>query len=119
MRDYVRTGRWEAAGDRGTRSLQGRAPLQVGGGALEGAYVEHELHGRDAGGVEIHRLVERRRGLPVSKRGHTVWDEGAGQLTGVQRAVQGRARLQIEGRARGRAHREHLAHVRDAGGIEA
>ena len=38
VRDYVRTGRREAAGDRGTRSLQGRAPLQVGGGALEGAY---------------------------------------------------------------------------------
>eukprot|EP00964_Phaeocystis_antarctica_P115594 scaffold79541_cov42-Phaeocystis_antarctica.AAC.1 len=33
--------------------------------------------------------------------------------------VQGRARLQIGGRARGGAHVEDLVHVRDAGGVEA
>eukprot|EP00964_Phaeocystis_antarctica_P080635 scaffold50376_cov38-Phaeocystis_antarctica.AAC.1 len=33
--------------------------------------------------------------------------------------VQWRTRLQIEGRARGGAHVEHLLHARDAGGVEA
>ena len=34
-------------------------------------------------------------------------------------SVQGRARLQIGGGPRGGAHVEHLAHVGDAGGVEA
>eukprot|EP00964_Phaeocystis_antarctica_P125261 scaffold88885_cov49-Phaeocystis_antarctica.AAC.3 len=33
--------------------------------------------------------------------------------------AQARARLQIRSRARGGAHFEHAAHVRDAGGVEA
>ena len=35
------------------------------------------------------------------------------------RSVQERARLQIGSKARGGAHREHAAHVRDAGGVPA
>eukprot|EP00964_Phaeocystis_antarctica_P103349 scaffold68639_cov42-Phaeocystis_antarctica.AAC.1 len=43
--------------------------------------------------------------------------EAAGD--GGARSVQGRARLQIGSRARRGAHVEHVAHVRDAGGVEA
>ena len=64
-----RPGRREAAGDRGARSVQERARLQVGGGAWGGAHLEHAVHGRDAGGVEAQWLVERRRVLPRVERG--------------------------------------------------
>ena len=53
------TGRPEVAGDRGARSVQGRARLQIANRARGGAHVEHAAHGRDAGGVEAQRLVER------------------------------------------------------------
>ena len=43
--------------------------------------------------------------------------EAAGD--GGARSVQERARLQIQGRARGGAHLEHVFHVVDAGGVEA
>ena len=91
VRDDVRAGRREAAGDRGARSVQGRARLQTGGRARRGAHVEHPFHGRDAGGVEVQRLVERRRALPrVEGRVCTV------RGNGVQRAME--ARLQIRDR---------------------
>ena len=60
-----------------------------------------------------------------SKGEHTVREEvqstGRPEAAGDRRArgMQGRARLQIGGRARGGAHGEHVAHVCDAGGIEA
>ena len=57
-----------AAGDRDARSVQGRARLQIRGRARGGAHAEHVDHGRDAGGVEAERLVERRRALPSRKR---------------------------------------------------
>eukprot|EP00964_Phaeocystis_antarctica_P149893 scaffold117165_cov54-Phaeocystis_antarctica.AAC.2 len=63
MRGEVQTGRPEVAGDRGARNVQGRARLQIGSRAQEGAHPEHEGHGCDAGGVEAQRLVERRRVL--------------------------------------------------------
>ena len=57
-----------------------------------------------------------------SNGGHTVrgevwpgWREAAGDRGA--RGVQGRARLQVWGRARGGAHVEHLPHVCDAGGV--
>ena len=43
--------------------------------------------------------------------------EAAGD--GGARSVQGRARLQIRGRARGGAHVEHVAYLSDFGGVEA
>eukprot|EP00964_Phaeocystis_antarctica_P067084 scaffold40596_cov57-Phaeocystis_antarctica.AAC.1 len=60
-----------------------------------------------------------------SKGGHAVWGEG--QRPGRReaagnrgaRSVQGRDRLQIGGRARGGAHREHAGHGCDVGGVEA
>eukprot|EP00964_Phaeocystis_antarctica_P103862 scaffold69098_cov54-Phaeocystis_antarctica.AAC.4 len=56
VRGGVQAGRREAAGDRGTHSVRGRARLQVGDRARGGAHVEHVSHGRDAGGVEAQRL---------------------------------------------------------------
>ena len=50
-----------AAGDGGASSVQGRARLQIGGRAREGAHPEHVAHVCDAGGVEAQRLVERPR----------------------------------------------------------
>ena len=50
-------------------------------------------------------------------------EERAGRLEvagdGGTSSVQGWARLQVAGRARGGAHAEHIAHVGDAGGVEA
>ena len=59
VRGEVQVGRREAAGDRGARSVQGRARLQIGGRAWGGAHVEDVVHVRDAGGVKAQRLVER------------------------------------------------------------
>ena len=68
MRGEVQTGRPEVAGDRGARSVQGRARLQIGSRARGGAHPEYLAHVRDAGSVEAQRLVERRRGLPRVER---------------------------------------------------
>ena len=59
-----------------------------------------------------------------STGGHSVWGEvcpGRWEVAGDHgaRSVQGRARLQIRGRAWGGAHVEHVVHVRDFGGVEA
>eukprot|EP00964_Phaeocystis_antarctica_P017161 scaffold9465_cov50-Phaeocystis_antarctica.AAC.3 len=59
-----------------------------------------------------------------SKGGHTVRGEVRTGRSGRRWATAGhaacrRARLQIWGRARGRAHEEHVEHARDAGGVEA
>ena len=69
MRGEVRAVRWEAAGNRGASSVQGRARLQIQGRARERAHDEHALHACDAGGVEAERLVEHRRALPSQKEG--------------------------------------------------
>eukprot|EP00964_Phaeocystis_antarctica_P045214 scaffold26017_cov39-Phaeocystis_antarctica.AAC.1 len=88
VRGEVWAGRREATGDRGTRSVQGRARLQIGGRARGGAHVEHVGHGCDAGGVEAQRLVERRRGLPrVERRAY-----GAGRAAGWEAGGGGRLR---------------------------
>eukprot|EP00964_Phaeocystis_antarctica_P119843 scaffold83602_cov48-Phaeocystis_antarctica.AAC.2 len=109
---------------RRTQRVQGSARLQIGGRARGGAHVEHGKHGCDARGVEAQRLVERRRVLPrVERRAY-----GAGRGAGLEAGGGGRSRckqgagrdrLQIGGRARGRAHPEHGVHVCDAGGVEA
>ena len=44
MRGEVQTGRPEVAADRGARSVQGWARLQIGSRARGGAHVEHEAH---------------------------------------------------------------------------
>ena len=60
--------------------------------------------------------VERRACGAVRAAG---WEAGGWRATAAASSVQGRARLQIGGRARGGAHVEHLAHGCDAGGVEA
>jgi len=55
----IHVGGQQAVDDRGARSVQGRARLQIEGGSRGGAHVEHEAHVRDAGGAEAQRLVER------------------------------------------------------------
>ena len=88
MLGEVRAGRREEASDRGARSVQGRARLQIGSRARGGAHEEHGAHVRDAGGVEAQRLVERRRALPrVERRAY-----GAGRGTGRVAGGGGRPR---------------------------
>ena len=82
VRGGVRAGRREAVGDRGARSMRGRARLQTGGRARGGAHPEHVLHVRDAGGVEAQRLVERRRVLPRVERRACGAERGAGRVAG-------------------------------------
>ena len=116
----------QVVGDRGASGVQGRARLQIGSRARGGAHDEHVGHGCDAGGVEADRLVERRCPLPrVERRAYDTGrssgrEAGVGERPRCKRcALQGRARLQTGGRARGGAHPEHAVHVRNAGGVEA
>ena len=90
MRDDVRARRWEAAGDRGASSVQGRARLQIGGRARRGAHVEHAVHVRDAGGIKAQRLVERRK-LPRVERRVFGAGRGCGPGGGRRRATAGHA----------------------------
>ena len=59
MGSEVQAGRREAASDRGARSVQARARLQIESRARGGAHRKHVAHVCDAGGVEAQRLVER------------------------------------------------------------
>ena len=51
-------------------------------------------------------------------RGEVCGLGGGGRRRGTQRAGEG-STAHIQGRAAGGAHREHVAHVRDAGRVEA
>ena len=52
------------------RHARGKGPTQgLGAKGTRGEHVEHEEHGRDAGGVEAQRLVEGRRELPSRREG--------------------------------------------------
>ena len=85
---YPLAGAREAAGDRGARSVQARARLQIRGKARGGAHPEHVVHVRDAGGVEAQRLVERRRLLPrVERRAYAVARQAGGQRVTAVHAV--------------------------------
>ena len=57
VRGEVRLWSREAVGDRGARSAQGRARLQIRGSSRGGAHIEHEGHARDAGGVPIGKVL--------------------------------------------------------------
>ena len=109
-----------------------RARLQIGSRT---AHVEHASHVRDAGRCEADPLVEGRCALP--RRSHTLVASGGHKVCGERaagcglREVRGGRRLgscrgcseerdcRLGGRTRGGAHPEHVAHVRDAGRIEA
>ena len=88
--------------------------------ARGGAHPKHGARVRDAGHVEVQRLVERRRGLPShngADRGRYPGQEARGRGGG------GGARSMHEGTGwtlgTAEAHVKHLAHVRDAGHVEA
>ena len=63
-----RVGRREGVGRRRRERHARQARLKAGGQGTGRAHVKHLVHGRDAGGVEAQRLVERIRVLP-SRRG--------------------------------------------------
>ena len=87
-----------AVGNRGARSVQGRARLQIWGRAWGGAHIEHVAHVCDAGGVEAQRLVEHLRALPSRKVGMRCGVEVCG--SGDERAVRGGCSHRMQARAR-------------------
>eukprot|EP00964_Phaeocystis_antarctica_P061666 scaffold36871_cov49-Phaeocystis_antarctica.AAC.1 len=104
-------------------ACRGGLDCRFGARQRGGVHLEHGAHGRDAGGVEAQRLVERLRFLP--ERGYAVRGEvqstgraGDGRRPRDTQRAWGGARLQVGGRARGGAHDEHVLHVRDAGRVE-
>ena len=126
-------GRREAVSvHRGGQLSQLQIGEQIGGctgGAQGRAHCEHARHVRDAGRLEVKRLIEVRRVLPrIASRAHTV--RGCGfcgvlwllmsQCVSVNTVE--RARLQSDcrlgGRAQRGAHAKHVAHVLDAGRVE-
>ena len=71
MQREVRAGRQTGGHKAGTRiGCAAQATCGVGetvravGPGTRGAYIKHFVHGRDLGGVEIKRLIERPRVLP-------------------------------------------------------
>eukprot|EP00964_Phaeocystis_antarctica_P046224 scaffold26677_cov59-Phaeocystis_antarctica.AAC.7 len=69
--EEVRLGRHvRALGGCDASGAHGEGPTQgCGAQGMCGAHPEHLVHGRDLGGVEAERLVERLRVLPSRKRG--------------------------------------------------
>eukprot|EP00964_Phaeocystis_antarctica_P005628 scaffold3067_cov67-Phaeocystis_antarctica.AAC.3 len=63
------------------------------------------------------RCARRRHNTSRAARARASEAGGGGRLRRMQHT--GRARVQTGSRARGGAHPEHVAHVRDAGGVEA
>jgi len=88
-----------------------------------GAHRKHVLHGRDAGGVEAQRLVERLRVLPSPKggrlRGRQAGQETEGRGCGGLSAVQHGPDWGVGGMGRRGARLKHVPHARDAGRVEA
>jgi hypothetical protein len=95
--------------------------------AQAAAHNEHVAHARDAGGIEAQRLVESSRSLPGSKgssathgnaRHAKMWHRGREESAAHTRGACGPAR-ECGHNAQAEAHPEHVAHVCDAGGLEA
>jgi hypothetical protein len=61
-----------------------------------GVHPEHRLHGRDLGGVEAQRLVERRRCLPSRRKRHAM----RGEMRAGRREGEGRRRRWWHARGR-------------------
>jgi hypothetical protein len=86
--------------------------VKAAGRGTREAHLKHVAHGRDAGGVEAQRLVERRRALPRPKgsigRGATC---GQGKREGVEkrrRREQRAGRTQVSRLLAGETQRPNL-----------
>jgi hypothetical protein len=111
------------------RHARGWPDVRPGGqGHARRAHGEHVAHVCDAGGVKAQRLAEGRRALPSRREGMRCGGErcepGGVRACGVVAAHKRHARGWPDVRPGGqghaqRAHREHVAHVCDAGGVEA
>ena len=95
-----------------------------GWGAEHGqrAHVKHPAHVRDAGRVEVQRLVERLRVLPSRKEGmrcRTRCEPGGRRWPRRKWHAGGGPCSRLGGKVRAAlAHEEHGVHVRDAGRVE-
>ena len=122
MRGEMWAGREGVGRRRRKRHARGEGPTQgwVPQGTRE-AHGEHGVHVRDAGRVEAQRLVEGRR--PEPKKTALIGDRVCISTDNIWEGVGWRQRKR---HARGEdptqgwgAHREHAAHVRDVGRVEA
>ena len=116
------------AGDRGARGVQGRARLQIGSRARREERTRNMLPMFVT--LEVSKLsgwLNAYAFCRESKGGHMRCGASRGlgggreaqQTTASQTTCRGGLRPQIRGRARGGAHREHVAHGCDVGGVEA
>ena len=88
-----------------------------------GAHLKHALHVSDARRVDTQRLVERGRALPRVQRegideGAAGCQEAGGRLGGGLSDVQREPDWWVGGMGRRGAHRKHVLHVSDAGGVD-
>ena len=120
----------EVGGGRGAaqRRKQHAGEVQTGDGerGTGGAHVKHVLHVCDAGRVEAQRLVESLRILPSPRGSHEKGARcgpgsrrGCGAAAAAKAACTGGGPDWTRGRDTGGAHREHVAHVCDAGRVQA
>ena len=127
MWEGVRPGRREGVEwQRRKRHVHGEGPTQGWGGqGTRGAHGEHVTLVRDAGHVEVERLVERPRVLPSRRAGMRCGKRcgpggvralGGGDASGMhgEGPTQG-----CGGQGTRGAHVEHAVHVRDLGRVEA
>ena len=116
MRGDVRAGRWQAAGDRGARSVQGRElDCRLGGGPGEERTPNMPYMLVTLEVSKLSGWLNAAAPCRESNGGHAARGEVRAGDRGA-RSVQGRARLQNRGRARGGAHVEHGVHVQHSRG---
>ena len=114
-----------AAGDRAVSRLQGRARLQVGGRGRGGQertlnmapmFVTREVS-KLSGWLNADADCRAERMAYNAMRG-AGRQTGGRQATAAQAACKGGLNCILEGKARRRAHREHVAHVCDARSVK-
>ena len=108
MRGELRAGRWETAGDRGARSVQERAPLQIG----STGHARTENISSMPVTLDVSRLSGWLNALASCRATRGVICEGVGRCAGAT-TVQERTQLDNW------QHLKHVAHARDAGRVKA